>query len=60
MSKSKTAAIDIDQKVFEIENDIIEEIACRANTTTIAFLDCCREENVTGMGCDNSPPRTIA
>ncbi len=42
MSQNKTAAIDINQEIFEIENDIVEEVSCRANTTTIAFLDCCR------------------
>jgi hypothetical protein len=60
MCNNKTAAIDINSEIFLIENDIIEEISCRANTTTIAFLDCCREENKSGMGGNNPQPSNAA
>jgi hypothetical protein len=42
MNDYKTAAIDINSDLIDIENDIIENVNCRSNTTTIAFLDCCR------------------
>jgi len=42
MFDNKTHGIDIQNEYIKLEEDILDDISCRSNTTVVAFFDCCR------------------
>ena len=42
MFDNKTHGIDIQNEYIKLEEDILDDISCRSNTTLVAFFDCCR------------------
>ena len=40
----RTAGVDVNGDLIELENDYVDEIACQANTNLVAFFDCCRNK----------------
>ncbi len=41
-----TAGIDVNGDLIDLDENYVDEIASNANTTLIAFFDCCRNKQI--------------
>ncbi len=44
ISDFRTAGVDVLGETIELEDDYVDDIACRPNTSLVAFFDCCRNK----------------